>query len=105
MPAHHYGGAMNARRGVIPLLAAVVGVGLMAWSFATGVSAALDGSGAGSLVYQVIFIAAAVLVLASLVIAVINLVRGDSRPLAIITILVAFAPLIAVIVLSVQASS
>lgn len=96
---------MNARRGVIPLLAAVVGVGLMAWSFATGVSAALDGSGTGSFVYQLIFIAAAVLVLASLVIAVINLVRGDSRPLAVITILVAFAPLIAVIVLSAQANA
>jgi hypothetical protein len=96
---------MNARRGVIPLLAAIAGVALMAWSFTTGLSVALDGSSGGSLAYQVIFIASAVLVLAALVISVINFARGDSRPLAIITILVAFAPIIAVVVFAIQANA
>lgn len=93
---------MNARRGVIPLLAAVVGVALMVWSFFTGIDVALSGSGSGSFGYQVIFIAAAVLVLASIVIAVVNLVRGHSRVLAVITILVAFSPLIAFVALTIQ---
>lgn len=96
---------MNARRGVIPLLAVIVGIGLMAWSFATGISAALGGSGGGSLVYQVIFIAAAVLVLAGLVISVVNVLRGDSRVLGIITIVVAFLPIVGVVILSVTANT
>jgi hypothetical protein len=96
---------VNARRGVIPLLAVIVGIGLMVWSFATGISVALDGSGGGSLVYQVIFIAAAVLVLAGLVISVVNVLRGDSRVLGIITIVVAFLPIVGVVILSVTANT
>ncbi|NYF11266.1 putative Tic20 family protein [Leifsonia sp. AK011] len=95
---------MNARRGVIPLIAVIVGLGLMAWSFLNGIAAALDGSGTGALGYQVIFIASAVLVLASLVIAVINLVRGDSRVLAIITIIVAFLPIVGAVVFAIAAN-
>lgn len=95
---------MNARRGIIPLIAVIVGLGLMTWSFFNGIAAALDGSGTGALGYQVIFIAAAVLVLASLVIAVINLVRGDSRVLAIVTIIVAFLPVAGAIALGVAAN-
>jgi len=95
---------MNARRGIVPLIAVIVGLGLMTWSFLNGIAAALDGSGTGALGYQVIFIAAAVLVVASLVIAVINLVRGDSRVLAIITIVVAFLPIVGVIVFAIAAN-
>ena len=95
---------MNARRGIIPLIAVIVGLGLMAFSFFNGIAAALDGSGTGALGYQVIFIAAAVLVVASLVIAVINLVRGDSRVLAVVTIVVAFLLIVGVIVLAVAAN-
>lgn len=95
---------MNARRGIVPLVAVVVGIGLMAWSLATGISAALSGGGSGSLPYQVVFIAAAVLVLGALVIAVINLVRGDSRVLAIITIVVAFLPIIGVVIFAIAAN-
>lgn len=95
---------MNARRGIVPLVAVIVGIGLMVWSFLNGIAAALDGSGNGSLAYQVVFIAAAVLVLIALVIAVINLVRGNSRVLAIVTIIVAFLPIIAVIILAITAN-
>jgi hypothetical protein len=89
----------------MPLVAAIVGIGLMAWSFTTGIGAALSGSGSGSLAYQVIFIGAAGLVLASLVIAVINLVKGRARALSAVTIAVAFVPIIAVVILAVQANA
>jgi hypothetical protein len=89
----------------MPLVAVIVGIGLMAWSFTAGISAALSGAGSGSLAYQVIFIGAAVLVLASLIIAVINLVKGNSRALSAVTIAVAFVPIIAVVVLAVQANA
>lgn len=89
----------------MPLVAAVVGIGLMAWSFTTGISAALSGAGSGSLAYQVIFIGAAGLVLASLVIAVINLVKGRARVLSAVTIAVAFVPIVAVALIAVQANA
>lgn len=90
---------MKARRGVIPLVLALVGVVLMAWSFTAGISAALDGAGAGSSAFQIIFIAAGVLVFAAVVFAVIQLVRGGSKALGIATIVVALVPLASVIAL------
>lgn len=93
---------MNARPAV-PLVVAVLGVALMAWSFSTGIGAALNGGGSGALVYTIIFIAAGVAVLAALVLAVVMLVRTRARVLPILTILVALAPLVVVIVLAVTA--
>jgi len=86
-------------RGVVGLVLAVVGVVLMSWSFVSGISAALDGSGSGAMPYEILFIAAAALVLAALVIAVVNLVRGRSRVIAVVTIVVAVIPAVAIVAL------
>lgn len=88
---------MNVTRGVIPLIAALVGVGLMSLSFLSGISAALEGNGSGAGLWQVLFVLAAVLVLASLVLAIINLVRKRSIVVSIITFVVALAPFVVVI--------
>lgn len=95
---------MNARP-ALPLIVAVLGVALMAWSFSTGVGAALNGGGSGALVYTIIFIAALVAVLAAVVLAVITLARTSARVLPILTIVVALVPLVGVIVLAVNANS
>ncbi len=96
---------MNTQRGVIPLLAAFFGGMIMAFSFAFGIPAALDGGGSGSLVYQVLFLVGAVLVVAALITAIVQLVRGRSRVLSIVTVLVALVPLVTVIFIAIVANS
>lgn len=96
---------MNTQRGVIPLIAAILGGAVMAFSFVFGIPAALDGGGSGSLVYQVLFLVGGVLVLAALVVAIVQLVRGRSRVLSIVTLLVALAPIATVILIAIVANS
>lgn len=87
------------------LIATIVGAVVMAWSFVAGVSAALDSGGSGATVYVILFLAAGALVLAGLVIGIVNLVRGRSRVIAAVTIVIGLIPVIAVIVLRVAAVS
>lgn len=94
---------MKTTRGVIPLIAAIVGVAIMSWSFVTGISAALSGGGNGALGYTILFLVAAAVVLAALVLAIVNLVKGRSRALAIVTIVIAIIPIVAVIALRIAA--
>ena len=90
---------MNDRRGIAPLVLAVAGLVAMGVAFPLGIPAALNGGGAGSLVYQVLFLVGMIAVIASLVVAVVNLVRGHARVLSIVTIVLAFLPLAGVVVL------
>ncbi|MFM9876701.1 MAG: hypothetical protein ACKVOG_02465 [Rhodoglobus sp.] len=94
---------MKTSRGVIPLVAAILGVIALAWAFVTGISAALSGGGNGALPYEIVFIVAGVVVLAALIMAIVNLARGRSRVLAVVTIIVALVPIIAVVLLRVGA--
>jgi hypothetical protein len=94
---------MKTSRGVIPLVAAILGVVVLGWAFITGIGAALSDSGSGALPFEVIFIVAMLVILAALIIAIVNLVRGHTRVLAIITIVVALLPLIAIVMLRVSA--
>lgn len=88
----------------IALLLAVIGTAAMAWSFVNGVSAALDDSGSGAGAWVVVFLVAAVLVLAALVISIVCLARSLARGIAAIALLVSLAPIVAVIVLRVAAT-
>lgn len=91
-------------RGVPALLAAIVGTGLMAWGFLGGIDSALNGSGSGaSPVFVVLFGVGALLVLAALVMSVVRLVRGGSRVLAAVTLVVCLLPIVAIVVLRVAA--
>lgn len=88
----------------IALVLAVIGAGAMAWSFPAGISAALDGSGSGATPYIVVFLIAAVLALAGLVIAIVCLVRGLARGIAALALVVALAPIGAIIVIRLAAA-
>jgi hypothetical protein len=87
----------------IALVLAVVGAAGMSWSFVTGISAALDAGGSGAGLYIVLFLIAAALVLAALVISIVCLVRGLARGIALVALLVSIAPLVGVIILRVVA--
>lgn len=91
-------------RSLIPFIAALGGVALMFWSFAAGISAALDAGGTGSLFWQLMFILAAVLVLATIVVSIINLVRKRNVVISVATLFVAVIPFVVVIVLAVSAA-
>jgi len=73
----------------IALLLAIVGTVAMSWSFVVGVSAALDGSGSGAAPYLAVFLVAALLVLAALVLSIVCLARGLARYLAGLALVVA----------------
>jgi hypothetical protein len=89
----------------IALALAVIGTAGMAWSFVNGIPAALDAGGSGAGVYIIVFLVAAVLVLAALVISIVCLARGLARGIALIALLVSIAPIVAVIILRVAATA
>lgn len=89
----------------IALILAVVGAAAMAWSFVNGISAALDASGSGATPYIVVFLVAAVLVLAALVIGIVCLARGLARGIALLALLVSLAPIVGVIILRIVATA
>ncbi len=89
--------------GVAPLVAAILGFVTLCWAFVTGIGAALDGSGSGALPFEVVFIIAALVLVAALVTAVVNLVRGRFRVLAVITMVIAILPLLGILWLRVAA--
>ena len=68
-------------------------------SFVFGISAALDGSGSGSALFQVLFIVGLLLGLAAIVVSIVRLVRGAARGLPIATIVIALLPFAGVAVL------
>lgn len=89
----------------IALVLALIGTAGMAWSFVNGISAALDAGGSGAGVYVVVFLVAAGLVVAGLVISIVCLARGLARGIAALALLVSLAPIVAVIILRVAATA
>lgn len=89
----------------IALLLAVIGTAGMAWSFVNGISAALDSSGSGAGAYVAVFLVAAALVVAGLVISIVCLARGLARGIATLALLVAIVPVVAIIVIRIAATA
>lgn len=89
----------------IALLLAVVGAVAMYLGFVFGIPAALDASGSGAGGYIVLFLAGAVLVLAALVIAIVCLVRGLARGIAVLALIVALVPIVGVVILRIAATA
>lgn len=84
---------MTTSRGVIPLLAAIIAAIVVPLSFLFGIGAALDGSGSGSALFQVLFIVGLLLALAAIVISIVRLAKGAAKLLPVLTIVVALLPL------------
>jgi len=89
--------------GVAPLAAAILGFVALSWAFIIGIGAALEGRGSGALPFEVIFILAALVLVAAFVMAIVNLVRGRFRVLAVITIVITMLPIVALILLRLAA--
>ena len=89
--------------GVAPLAAAILGFVALSWAFIIGIGAALEGRGSGALPFEVIFILAALVLVAAFVMAIVNLVRSRFRVLAVITIVITMLPIVALILLRLAA--
>jgi len=89
--------------GVAPLVAAILGFVALSWAFITGIGAALDGSGSGALPFEVVFIVAALVLVASFATAVVNLIRGRFRVLSVIAMVITVLPLLAIVTLRIAA--
>jgi hypothetical protein len=76
----------------IAVLLAVLGLLGIGFSLPIGISAALDGSGSGALLYTVLIGLSALALLASVVLAVVCLVRGLARYLAGFALLLVVVP-------------
>jgi membrane protease YdiL (CAAX protease family) len=73
------------KRGVIPLLVALVADVVLWVSFTNGISAALDGSGSGAGIWSVVFLVALVFLLIAGAIAITRLFRRESVVVNVIT--------------------
>jgi len=91
-------------RGLLPFFGALVGVAIMFVSFSSGISAALNGGGAGSAFWQVLFVVAGLGVLATIILSIVKIVRKRDVVIAVATLFVGVVPLVAVVVLGVLAS-
>ena len=89
----------NPGRGLIGLFGVLIGIALMVFGFLGGLNAAFAGSGVIASVYTGVFILGGVLVLAALVFAIVQLVKGRGRVLAVFTIVLSLLPVIGVILL------
>ncbi|MBU1587578.1 MAG: hypothetical protein KKH51_06485 [Actinobacteria bacterium] len=69
---------MNAKRGVVPLLIAIVADIVLWVSFTNGISVALDGSGSGAGAWPVVFLIALVFLLLAGAMAITRLFRRES---------------------------
>ncbi len=92
-------------RALLGLAAAIGGAMLMAWSFVTGIGVALNGGGTGAVGWGFLFFLGLVLVVAALTFGIVGMVRGQSRLLALLTIVVAAIPLVIIVVVWVAAQS
>jgi hypothetical protein len=95
---------MNTSRGLIPFLVAIGAVVLLFWSFVSGISDALSGNGTGNVVWQIVFIVAALLIVAAIVLAIVNLAKKRLVVISIATLLVAAIPIFVIVFIAVSLS-
>lgn len=91
-------------RALIPFFIALGAVALMFLSFVTGINAALDAGGSGSLFWQVVFILSAILLIATLVLSIVKIVKKRDVVISVATLFVGVLPLVVVIILVVSAT-
>lgn len=105
------GGAVSGSSGrsaplrapLLTILLGIVAIGLVVWGFLAGIDAALSGAGSGTGPYIALFVVGAVLVIATVVTAVLGLFSAGHRVLWSIALVLGLLPVIAVVVLAVNA--
>lgn len=107
-PAIQHSTGPNApRRGAGPawltILGGIAGIALVSWGFVGGIGAALDGSGNGAGAFVAIFFLGALLVLCTIVAAVLGLTGPGHRVLWSIALALGLLPVVAVIVVAINA--
>ena len=96
---------MTSARSLIPFFVVLAGVALLFWSFVSGIADALSGNSSGNVIWQVIFVLAALIVVATMVLSVINIVKKRSIVIAVATLFVGAIPLVMILVLAVMAAT
>jgi len=96
-------GASGLRGPLLTILAGLLGIGGVSWGFLAGIDAALSGSGSGSGPFVALFVLGAVLVIGTVVSAVLGLFSRGHRVLWSIALVLGLLPVVAVIVLAVNA--
>jgi hypothetical protein len=89
----------NPAFGLIGLFAVIIGIVLMVVGFLAGLDAAFSGNGPVASIYTGVFILGSLLVLGGLISAIVRVVKGRTRALSIVTIVLSLLPIVAVIVL------
>ena len=85
---------------LVAILLGVIGAALMAYSFLTGISVALDGSSGGSSIYIALFFIGVGLAVVGLVFSLVGLARSIHRALSVIGLIVALLPGLVVLVIA-----
>lgn len=88
-----------SRVALVSLTLAVVGVGLAIWGFVAGIDETLNGAGAIGTSIVIFYVGSAVLLVA-LVLAIIGLVRSESKTVPTVALAVCLIPLAAIIVIA-----
>ncbi len=88
-------------RGIVGLVAALLGTALMAFSFVNSIGTALDGNSDGAGGFVALLLLGAALVLIALAVAIVRVARGQARVLSIATIVVAAIPIAVAIYLAI----
>ena len=88
-----------SRVAIVSLTLAVVGVGLAIWGFVSGIDATLNGSGTIGTSIVIFYVGSAVLFVA-LVLAIIGLVRSESKVVPTVALAVCLIPIAAIIVIA-----
>ena len=88
-----------SRVAIVSLTLAVVGVGLAIWGFVSGIDATLNGSGTIGTSIVIFYVGSAVLLVA-LVLAIIGLVRSESKVVPTVALAVCLIPIAAIIVIA-----
>jgi uncharacterized membrane protein HdeD (DUF308 family) len=91
------------RAPLLTILTGVIAIALVSWGFLAGIDAALSGSGSGAGPFIALFVLGAVMVIATVVSAVLGLFSRDHRVLWSIALVLGLLPVIAVVVLAVNA--
>jgi hypothetical protein len=88
-----------SRVALVSLTLAVVGVGLAIWGFVAGIDETLNGAGAIGTSIVIFYVGSSVLFVA-LVLAIIGLVRSESKTVPTVALAVCLIPLAAIIVIA-----